>query len=332
MEPLVSVIIPVYNVFPYLREALDSVINQTYRNLEIIIVDDGSMDGSQSICDEYTTDPRVKVIHQENRGLSGARNTGLDQMTGSFVTFLDPDDAYHLDMIRALMGLMDYYKADISACSIGIYKTEGFLGEAKQKERVQFKEQRTYTSREAIIGQIEGTFGETVWNKLYKQSLWKQLRFPDGYVYEDTRIMPLLYERCKRIIVTPQVLVYHRIRENSITNTFSVQNMQDLFETYRVLREYTDQANPPFPKKSIQHMHGTMLRTLVFHWAEMRKQGIPSDDVNETKKVITKFAETQLDFRQIRTRITWGMFQNCPQLLLPTRKCYQLAKKILRRQ
>ena len=82
MSPLVSVIVPVYNVLPFLREALDSVIHQTYQNLEIIIVDDGSNDGSGEVCDEYLSDPRVIVIHQENRGLSGARNTGLERMTG----------------------------------------------------------------------------------------------------------------------------------------------------------------------------------------------------------------------------------------------------------
>ena len=86
----VTVIVPVYNVAPYLREALDSVVNQTYKDLEIIIVDDGSDDGSASICEEYaSSDPRIKLIHQANNGLSGARNTGLESATGDFVSFVD---------------------------------------------------------------------------------------------------------------------------------------------------------------------------------------------------------------------------------------------------
>lgn len=103
-SPLVSVIVPVYNVKPYLNEALDSVINQTYRNQEIILIDDGSTDGSGEICDEYATrDNRIKVIHQTNQGLSAARNAGLDIMHGSVISFLDSDDAFHPQMIEIML-------------------------------------------------------------------------------------------------------------------------------------------------------------------------------------------------------------------------------------
>ncbi len=96
MDPLVSVIVPVYNVLPYLQEALDSLIGQTYRELEIILIDDGSTDGSGDVCDEYAErDQRINVIHQENKGLSAARNVGLDEANGDYIAFLDPDDAFH---------------------------------------------------------------------------------------------------------------------------------------------------------------------------------------------------------------------------------------------
>ena len=102
-DPLVSVIIPVYNVEPYLKEALDSVLDQSYQNLEIILIDDGSTDRSGKICDDYSeTDDRIRVIHQENKGLSSARNKGLDLMHGELVAFLDPDDAYHPDYVSAM--------------------------------------------------------------------------------------------------------------------------------------------------------------------------------------------------------------------------------------
>lgn len=100
---MVSVIIPVYNVSMFLHEAIDSVIHQTYQNLEIILIDDGSSDGSEKICDEYKTDRRVKVIHQKNQGLSAARNVGLDIMTGKYVAYLDADDRYLPNMIYEMV-------------------------------------------------------------------------------------------------------------------------------------------------------------------------------------------------------------------------------------
>ena len=119
MEPLVSVIIPIYNVRPYLCEALDSVLRQTYRNLEILIIDDGSDDGSEEICDEYgKKDSRITVIHQKNRGLSAARNVGLNRMRGDYIAFLDPDDAFHPDMIRCLMEALQRNEAEIAVCGI----------------------------------------------------------------------------------------------------------------------------------------------------------------------------------------------------------------------
>ncbi len=114
---LVCVIIPVFNVFPYLKESLDSVIYQTFENLEIIIIDDGSTDGSGRICDEYAAnDERIKVIHQKNKGLSVAHNAGLDVMTGDVVAFLDSDDVYHLDFIRKMVGMMYCEEIGIVIC------------------------------------------------------------------------------------------------------------------------------------------------------------------------------------------------------------------------
>ena len=133
MNPLVSVIIPVYNVAPYLREALDSVIGQTYHNLEILIIDDGSTDGSESICDEYKSDARVTVIHQKNGGLSNARNTGLDLAQGEFVCFLDPDDAYDTFFVERLIAPMISDHHDIAVCRFSVYKTTGRMHDPAKK-------------------------------------------------------------------------------------------------------------------------------------------------------------------------------------------------------
>ncbi len=121
---LVSIIIPVYNVAPYLVEALESAIHQTYKNLEIIIIDDGSTDGSETICDEYARkDHRVRVIHQDNKGLSAARNIGLGIMTGDAVAFLDSDDALEFDYVEKLVEAMNREDADIVICRFTIHNT-----------------------------------------------------------------------------------------------------------------------------------------------------------------------------------------------------------------
>ena len=132
---LVSVIIPVFNVQPFLSEALDSVIQQTYRNLEIILIDDGSRDGSEEICDEYARrDERIVVIHQKNKGLSAARNAGLDIMSGNAIVFLDPDDAFQPDYIKAMMTEMICQEADLVICKYALLNSTGKMTKNDSKQ------------------------------------------------------------------------------------------------------------------------------------------------------------------------------------------------------
>lgn len=327
--PLVSVIIPVYNVLPYLREAIESVVNQTYSNIEILIIDDGSTDGSGEICDEYLSDPRVVVIHQENKGLSGARNKGLDRITGDYVTFLDPDDAYHPEMIQLLLDAITRYNADIVACAYGVYETEDLLNNTKQIRKVRATNERTLTGREATTAQIEGLFDEATWNKLYKKLLWKKVRFPEGHVYEDIRVMPLVYEECSCIVEIPQELVYHRERAGSITKTRTIDNCRELLDAYGVLRNYVEKAQPPFPSKSTQAMREVMSRVLVLRWAEFREQNVSSDLVDKLKIEIIDFVGGMDNFQQTKSRVAWWLFRYCPGLLQPVRKFSKHIKQIL---
>jgi glycosyltransferase involved in cell wall biosynthesis len=125
MGMLVSAIVPVYNVAPWLREAVDSLVQQTYEPVEIILVDDGSTDESGRICDEYAQrwPERVQTVHQENRGLSGARNTGLDRMHGEAVVFLDPDDSFDVKMIERMMNAQGRYQAEVVICGHAVYRS-----------------------------------------------------------------------------------------------------------------------------------------------------------------------------------------------------------------
>lgn len=317
MAPLVSVIIPVYNVFPYLRESLDSVINQTYHNLEIIIVDDGSTDGSGSICDEYMHDIRVKVIHQDNCGLCGARNTGLNLMTGEYVAFLDPDDAFCPDAIEKMMRAVLQNNADLAVCGFDILATNGNLTGSRRIDLLTPEKEAILAPREALNALLLGRFAIQVWNKLYTVEVWKTLRFPVGVVYEDLRIMPIVLEKCRKIAVIPQILVHQRRRKGSITQSDTIQNIKDQTDAYRLFRDYMEKVQPALSYESLLFFQEKYLRTLIFSWAKLKKLNITGKELDVQKKEIQKLAYQIEQLQQLKTKFVWWLFCHCPHMLLP---------------
>lgn len=219
-------IIPVYNVRPYIEEALDSVIGQTYRKLEIIIIDDGSTDGSGEICDRYAEqDCRIKVYHQENKGLSAARNTGLDASTGSVIAFLDPDDAFAPDMISKMTEGMEEYQADIMICGFSVHESQGRM----EQEKTETPVLQLCDKNEALLKLVNDEINTAVWNRLYKKSVWNDLRFPAGRVYEGTYTSCDIFDKVEKVAITNEKLVLHRIRSGSICRTNSLKNTLDSF-------------------------------------------------------------------------------------------------------
>lgn len=218
--PLVSVIVPVYNVAPYIDEALESLANQSYEHLEILLVDDGSTDGSGAACDRFAArDGRFVVIRQENRGLSAARNAGLEAMTGDVVGFLDPDDAFHPEMVERLLGGMARTGADLAVCGVaplgGRRRRRGGDGE------------RLLTREEALRARADGKLGVVVWSKLYDRALWRGLRFPEGRVFEDVATAFDVLDGIRACWVTDEALVYHRRRPGSITQSLTAKSIED---------------------------------------------------------------------------------------------------------
>ena len=220
MQPLVSIIIPAYNVEKYIREALNSVINQTYANLDIIIVDDGSTDNTGKICDDYLRkDMRIRVVHRVQGGLSAARNTGIDIIKGEYIAFLDSDDAYVPNTIETLVKTMKDEQADIVCCrmctrhTVKKMKTPG--NNAKQYVVKKF------SSEKALYEMAKGRISESACDKLYARNLFDGLRFSEGRVYEDSLLMPYLFEKARKIVKIPLELYLYRIRPNSITNYYS---------------------------------------------------------------------------------------------------------------
>lgn len=204
MNPLISVIVPIYNVEPYLRPCLDSVLNQTYTNLELILVDDGSTDGCAALCDEYAAkDPRVRVIHKANGGLSSARNAGLDTARGEYISFIDADDGVSPRFLELLLSA----GADIAQC--------GFSRFCTLETQAKFSpcSPREMTLR--LHADANGVY-TVVWNKLFRRALLDGLRFPEGRLHEDEFFTWQTYWRAKSCAVTDTTLYYYRPRQGSI--------------------------------------------------------------------------------------------------------------------
>ncbi|MDD6222455.1 MAG: glycosyltransferase [Lachnospiraceae bacterium] len=215
--PLITVIIPVYNQKKYITQCLNSVRDQTYRNLEIIIVDDGSNDGSQNICEEISDmDHRMRVIHQKNKGLSAARNKGLDAASGEYIAFVDSDDYIAEKMIEKLYLTLINGKADMSICNIERFderNKECIPPEAVLQDEV-------LDSNDALtkLFMPHNWYYVVAWNKLYKSELWKNLRYPVGLIHEDEAVIHHLFWKCQRIAVTSEVLYTYRHTPGSIMN------------------------------------------------------------------------------------------------------------------
>ena len=195
-KDLISIIIPVYNVELYLEKCLDSIINQTYKNIEILLVDDGSKDNSGKMCDEYAKkDNRIKVIHKENGGLSSARNCGIKNSNGKYLTFVDSDDIIELDMIESLYHLMNKYDSEIVISNIknvfdGIIKKEKETDEIRVLNNIEVLEEMLYGDAYYI----------SACGKLFKKELFENVEFPLNKVYEDVGTMYKLYDLSNKIV------------------------------------------------------------------------------------------------------------------------------------
>lgn len=211
---MVSVIVPVYNVEKCLRRCIDSILRQTYTNFELILIDDGSTDGSGAICDEYARkDNRIKVIHRENGGLSAARNSGLEVMTGEYVTFIDSDDYVTDNYIEYMYTLMVENKGDISAVSHEMIFDDTENGLDLNENSV-----LSYDQKDIIKELLKMTdaMGHMAWGKLYKEGLFNDIRYPEGKLYEDLAVIYDILLKADRVVVSDARLYKYYIRTGSI--------------------------------------------------------------------------------------------------------------------
>lgn len=270
-KDLITIIVPVFNVLKYLPKCLNSILCQTYTNIEVIVVDDGSNDGSEVICDNFATkDSRVKVIHQSNQGLSEARNVGLTKANGEYIGFVDSDDWISHQMYERLYGELIRNKADIAACGRytatdqGVYsKKQGYSDTTK-----------LLTRKEALISLA--TFKEisnSACDKLYRKSTLLVTPFPQGRYYEDLYSMSDIISRCNKIVYIDTPYYYYYQRKNSITHTFSAQHLMNHFEAAIYRNQKIEMSYPELKQlaQKSQIIYNTVLYTSLIHRRKRNK-------------------------------------------------------------
>lgn len=239
---LISIIIPIYNTEKYLRECLDSVTNQSYENLDIILINDGSTDRSKDICEEYVNkDKRIRLINQENMGAAMAKNTGLDLIKGNLFTIIDSDDILHPHNLEILYKNMINMDADIVE---GNFTTtlDKFNNELNIKNSIDKKNIKVFNTEKALEELIiSRKFHQTPWNKLYKTELLKDIRFPDGKYIDDEYWTYKLFLNAKRISTLDLITYYYRQHDSStMGKSYSVRRLDSidaLYERYLIIKE-----------------------------------------------------------------------------------------------
>ena len=224
MSEKISIIIPIYNVEQYLEKCIESVIHQTYNNLEIILVDDGSSDKSGEICNQYAMiDKRIRVIHKDNGGISSARNEGLKVATGEYICFMDSDDYLELDMYETLYELIKENDADISMVS--------FFEEVPNMPAKCKNSMKKHIYEDDVILQellINKNLQNVVWNKMFAKKLFEGIVFPEGIIYEDIGTTFYIFEKANKLVYLEVPKYHHIIRNGSAIETKSIKSCIDL--------------------------------------------------------------------------------------------------------
>ena len=240
MKERISVVVPVYNVEQYLEKCVNSIINQTYKNLEIILVDDGATDNSGEMCDELAKlDDRISVYHKENGGLSDARNYGVERATGEYIGFVDSDDYIDAEMYEKLYEAIKKEDADVAECNLKIIypnRVELFTEQNYYKVCTKWEYLEEYLTIKKVFG--------SVWTKLIKSDVAKKLVFPKGKLYEDTYYAYDLINVANSFVLIDSPSYNYLMRENSITNAKFNPRIFDLIEIVEKFHKMTYKNYP----------------------------------------------------------------------------------------
>lgn len=301
--PQISIIVPVYNVEPYLERCVNSIIAQTYKDFELILVDDGSTDNSGRICDSLQEkDTRINVIHKANGGLSSARNAGIEKAVGRYIGFVDSDDFIEKDMYEILYRLIIQYQADLSMCRLA----DCFEGETRLKE-MELKEM-VLSPEEAIIVVLEGKITSvTAVNKLYKRELFNDVRYPLGKTTEDAYVIVDLLSRCHKCVLTTEAKYCYVHRENSITSSPLSKANLDVIDAYRHNLEIVKRLYPAALTAAYSRYIWAHLLLLERMLLERKEQDNLFDSLKHILRANCKFIFLRSNF-SVKKKISIAIF------------------------
>lgn len=276
---MISIVVPVYNVEKYVKKCIDSILKQTYSDYELILVNDGSLDSSGEICSYYAnSDCRIKVIHKKNGGLSDARNTGIQQAKGDWITFIDSDDYVSEDYLETLYNLIVYNNADISIASFTVvskFKNADFSDGSKS---IMNSEE---TIRRMLLG--EG-FDMGAWGKMYRTSFFKNNLYPVGKLFEDSKTTYQIISQANKIAFYSKSIYYYMNRKESIVNSKFSENKLDLIEMNLLSREFILKKYPRLTNETNRRVLWAYFSTL--------NQVIQSND----SKIIEKYSPSLVEY------------------------------------
>lgn len=311
MKPLVSVIVPVYMVEKYLNRCVTSLVHQTYKNLEIILVDDGSLDSCPKICDKWVgKDKRIQVIHKENGGLSDARNAGIAKAKGEYISLVDSDDFVAEDFIETLLTTAIETQSDIVQC-----RYEYVAGDVMTKDKEEQEDTKIFTGREMIAGFAwkDGAYNVVAWNKLYKRELFQQITYPKGRIHEDEATSYRLFYQADKVAFVYRYLYGYFTGGSSITrDSFSKKRLDwewAVYERIRFLEEHKEGKLAAIHYKL--YMDGCI--DLYFKTLELLQDRKAAGEIKNHMKTIYRKVIRQKSI-PLRTKVGYTLFLNMPNV------------------
>lgn len=325
---LISIIVPVYKVQNYLDKCVESIVEQTYKNLEIILVDDGSPDNCPAMCDEWAKkDSRIKVIHKKNGGLSSARNAGLDVCTGDYIGFVDSDDWIEPDMYEYLLDIGMKNNADVSRCEFVIEAENSDITVDPQND----SELSMLSGDELIIELVNGDYSEgAMWNKLYKRKLFDSVRFKEGITIEDCLANYYIYRQQVTLVSSFAVKYHYLQRGDSITGTAFSEKSFDILKVHNEITnsEINNPATYPYCLKAYIRYNIIYLRTCIAYEKEFYR-----DDMrNEVKKYSSAILHSPICDKKLKFRVFLITYMFPLYKLMVNVKCHgrDIIRKIKR--